>query len=80
VGRSLRLAFHRYFHGISGEPEPQIYFRKAVPRSGEAGTRLLATRQELEALVMRIKRADHNLMFVLMAVAQDLRGGPEKAE
>jgi hypothetical protein len=71
---------HGYFHGISGEAEPQIYFRKAVPLSGDAGTRVLATRQEMEAVVARIKKADHNLMFVMMAVVQDLRKGPEKAE
>jgi hypothetical protein len=71
---------HGYFHGISGEAEPQIYFRKATPLSGEAGTRLLATRAELQTTINRIKKADHNLMFLMMAVVQDLRKGSEKAE
>jgi hypothetical protein len=35
---------HGFFHGMSGEQEPQIYFRRAPPMSGEAGKRLLATR------------------------------------
>jgi hypothetical protein len=71
---------HGYFHGISNEAEPQIYFRKSTPLSGETGTRLLATRTELQTIIARIKRADANLMFLMMAVVQDLRRAPEKAE
>lgn len=71
---------HGYFHGISAEPEPQIFFRKAIPLSGEAGRRLLATRTDLEEIVRRIRNADANLMFLMMAVSQDLRKARDRAE
>jgi hypothetical protein len=53
ISEFLRLAedrhtiVHGFFHGISGEHEPQIYFRRGSPLSGEAGKRLIKTREEL---------------------------------
>ena len=51
---------HGFFHGISGETEPQIYFRRAPPLSGESGRRLLATRSELEDLITKMNHANHS--------------------
>lgn len=68
---------HGFFHGISGEIEPQIYFRRASPLSGDAGKRLIATRAELECLVQRLKQADFDFMMLLMMILQDTRRPPK---
>lgn len=79
IGELLVLAeqrhtiVHGYFHGISGEAEPQIYFRRAPPLSGEAGDRLLATRQELGALLTKVARADHDFSMIMLVVMQEVR-------
>jgi hypothetical protein len=58
---------HGYFHGISSGDEPQIYFRRTPPLSGEAGNRVLASRGELESIIERMRKVDEELMVVMMA-------------
>ena len=64
---------HGFFHGISGEAEPQIYFRHAPPLTGEAGDRVIATRTELETFVQRLREAEVNFTMLLATALQDLR-------
>lgn len=67
---------HGYFHGVSHEDEPQIYFRRAAPLTGEAGHRVLATRTELETFIQRVRKADEDLMAVMLIVVGALRKRP----
>lgn len=64
---------HGFFHGISGEAEPQIYFRRAPPLTAEAGDRVIATRAELEAFVQRLREVEVNFTMLLATALQDLR-------
>jgi hypothetical protein len=56
------------FHGISGEPEPQIYFRRAPPLSGEPGDRLLATRAKLETYIKQMQAAEYEMGLLMIAL------------
>jgi hypothetical protein len=70
---------HGFFHGVSSEDEPQIYFRRATPLTGEPGHRVLATRAELEEIIQKIKKADFDFMIVMIMVSQDVRKAREKS-
>jgi hypothetical protein len=63
---------HGFFHGISGEQEPQIYFRRAPPMSGEAGKRLLATRLELGNFVQRLEKSESDFRVMRLMVVQEM--------
>lgn len=73
IAEKRHTIMHGYFHGISGDPEPQIYFRRAAPLTGEAGQRLVATRAELESLVAQIARADFDFMMIMFEVLNETR-------
>jgi hypothetical protein len=59
---------HGQFHGISGEADPQIYFRNATPLTGEAGQRLLMTRREMTKFLDDIDRVAFELMWIMLGV------------
>jgi hypothetical protein len=63
---------HGFFHGISGEQEPQIYFRRASPMSGEAGKRLLVTRPELGDFVQRLEKSESDFKTMRLMVVQEI--------
>lgn len=67
---------HGFFHGISGEQEPQIYFRRAPLNSGEAGKRLLATRLELGNFVQRLEKSESDLEAMRRVVVQEVGAAP----
>jgi hypothetical protein len=64
---------HGFFHGISNEREPQIYFRRAPPLTGESGDRVIATRAELDAFVQKLENAEEDLIVLMNTAIQDVR-------
>jgi hypothetical protein len=70
---------HGFFHGISGEAEPQIYFRRAPPLSGESGDRVIATRFELEEFLKKLAQADHEFFIMMTTVIQEVRKNRSKS-
>jgi hypothetical protein len=64
---------HGFFHGVSYEDEPQIYFRRAEPLTREAGKSVRATRAELEEFIYKVRQADFDFMILMIMVTQDVR-------
>lgn len=79
LGEKRHTIIHGYFHGISAEAEPQIYFRRAQPLTGEAGDRLLATRSELENYIKQLRQADFDFMMLTWTLHQGYRKERQKA-
>jgi hypothetical protein len=70
---------HGFFHGITVEAEPQIYFRRAPPLTGEAGERVIATRAELAEFVEKLRVADLDMFMMMTMAIQDARTTRRKA-
>ena len=66
LAQQRHTIIHGFFHGVSGEPEPQIYFRRATPLSGDAGHRLIATRAELEVFLERLRKLDFDFIGLML--------------
>lgn len=68
LSRDRNTIIHGHFHGISGEDEPQLYFRNAPSLTGEVGDRLLMTSAELIQFLDGIDRATFDLWWIMMGV------------
>jgi hypothetical protein len=79
VAEDRHTIIHGFFHGISGEDEPRIYFRRASPLSDEPGKRFLATRQELREFLWRLERLGQEFMTVMRTVISAVRKERNKA-
>jgi hypothetical protein len=64
---------HGFLHGVSGEEDPQIYFRRAPVLTGDAGHRVIVTRSELESFVTKLQKIEHDFMMLMGAVVTGMR-------